>query len=200
MSLTFQRSSILATFAYRSIFHCSYTMSFYQKWLVFYKPNDLNSSDFTKIFEEFNKKQKKTLLSVNSSDQNSYYQSKLDRAKLISNVISFIPSVEMIALTGSVASYQPKESDDIDLLVICHPQTLWATRFIIILILELLHIRKRPQDLDIRDKICINLFLDRCSLTMPPAKQNLYTAHELLHTEPLFSRNNFYEKLLNHNK
>ncbi|MEA3354884.1 MAG: hypothetical protein U9Q63_00140 [Patescibacteria group bacterium] len=73
-----------------------------------------------------------------------FSQLKLKKAKKITKILSFIPSIELIALTGALAMNNSDKNDDIDLMIVTKTNSLWLTRLLTIFILELLRSRRRP--------------------------------------------------------
>lgn len=102
-----------------------------------------------------------------------------------------LPTISAIFVTGSLAMDNCPPDDDIDLMVITSPHTLWITRALVIIYLSFLRLR-RPAGLPehssprVADKICDNLYLDTRHLPLPI--HNLYIAHELLQAKCLFDR------------
>jgi predicted nucleotidyltransferase len=123
-------------------------------------------------------------------------RAKLQIAKEIVAHLKRIPTIKAILITGALAMKNAQKDDDIDLAIICQKNSLWLTRPIIIIILELLKVRRKPHDRRVADKICSNLFLDESSLILPPKNRNLFTAHEILQAEPVFNRRDTYFKFI----
>ncbi len=124
---------------------------------------------------------------------------KIEIAKRGVGIISQISSVLFVGITGSVAMQNANNQSDIDLMIITKKGTLWTTRFLVYLKLinSKLKIRK-PNLLDEKDKLCINLWLDETSLEIQ--NKNIYTAHEIAQIIPLFQKDKIFEKLLIKNK
>lgn len=118
-------------------------------------------------------------------------------AQKISRILSHIPTILGIGISGSLAMANARKKDDIDLFIITKPGTLWLTRLFAVLVLELFGVRRRPNDRDVKDKICPNIFLDANFLAFP--EKNLYTAHEICQLRMLFDRNNTYQKFMQAN-
>ncbi len=128
-----------------------------------------------------------------------YSQEKLKKAKKLAKLLRFIPWVKMIGITGALAMSNACEEDDIDFLIITDQDRPWLTRFLMIIFLEILGKRRRPKAKkvkDIKDKICLNMFLDETTFQQAQAKKNLFTAHEICQMKPIFDRNNSYERFL----
>ena len=130
----------------------------------------------------------------------NYTSEKLLFSKKISYYLSFLPGVKMVALTGTLAMSNSDASDDIDLLIIASPNRIWTVRLLTTLFLDVLGVRRHPQDKRTNNKICLNMFLDEDHLAFPAAEQNLYTAHEILQTRPLTNKDQTYQKYLLKNK
>ena len=130
-----------------------------------------------------------------------FSQRKKDIATHLSSVLKHIPSIRLIALTGSLSVNNALPTDDIDLFIITTNHTLWLTRLLVVLIVVLFFRPRHPlQQQFLSDTICLNLWLDESALTIPSPKRNLYTAHEVLQIEPLFDRDHTYYRFLMANR
>lgn len=122
-------------------------------------------------------------------------------ANRAAKIISRIPSVKMIAITGSLAMENSNEESDIDLMIITKRNLLWTTRAFVYLLISLWGIKKRrPFDSDQKDKLCLNMWMDESDLSWTKKERNIYTAHEIAQIVPLVNKDNTYEKLLNINR
>lgn len=116
--------------------------------------------------------------------------------------ICLFPFIRLIAFTGSVAVNNTKKNDDLDLIIITEPNTLWFTRPLFLLLLSLVFNRRHPGDNSskkTKNAFCPNLWLDMLSLTVPKKRQNIYTAHEVLQVRPLYDRGNTYQNFIRSN-
>ncbi|MBI2309576.1 hypothetical protein HYU89_01635 [Candidatus Collierbacteria bacterium] len=146
-------------------------------------------------------------------------QKKLMIAKRASRVISIIPWVKMIAITGALAMENVDEKDDIDLMIITSKNRLWIVRPLVLLFVSLFFKRRHPlsnattnhqsggagsrsagQLITHNNEICVNLWLDESALVIPEGQRNLYTAHELAQMKPIVNKEKTYEKMLIRNK
>ena len=133
-------------------------------------------------------------------------QQKLHLATKVGEWLKIIPTIKLVAVTGALAMSNSAVTDDIDLMIVTSPHTLWLTRPLVVLLLEISGLRRRPTrrySLDARrfnDKICLNLWLDPTSLAVPPPKRNLYTAHEVAQVKPLWDRHHTYAHFLSANR
>lgn len=124
---------------------------------------------------------------------------KLGIAKRIGAYLSFIPTIQFIGVSGSVAMRSSKRNDDIDLFIIARKNTLWLTRLLVLFFLELLGKRRGRRSGAISDLICVNMLMDEKDLRFYSSRQNLYTAHEIVRMVPVFERGGVYAKFLDEN-
>lgn len=127
-------------------------------------------------------------------------QKKLSLLKKKINLIKKIPGVLMVGVTGNVAVGNSQKNDDIDLIIITKKNRLWTTRLILTLLLDLIGWRRRPNDKNVKNKLCLNLFLDESDLKLKKSQQNLFTSHELVQIKPVLNRKHTYERFLSKNK
>lgn len=127
-------------------------------------------------------------------------QQKLSLARRFAHFLKLIPTINLVAVTGSIAVHNAQPDDDIDILIITSSHTLWLTRPLVFLITKLFFTRRRPHHQpSTSHDFCNNLWLDTLHLTVPQNKRNLYTAHEIVQLKPLFNRRSTYQQLLAHN-
>jgi len=115
-------------------------------------------------------------------------------------VLRLIPFIKMVAVTGNLAMRNANQEDDIDFLIITQRKRLWLSRFFAVVLLELLGKRRRPEEKEVKDKICLNMFLDEDHLEMSEKQQNLFSAHEILQLKSLYEKDDFYDKFLDQNR
>ena len=126
---------------------------------------------------------------------------KLEIAKKASSILSKIPSVLMVAVTGSLAMENAGDDSDIDLLLITKKNTLWTTRMFSYLILKVFGFDLRKSgDKNQKDKLCLNMWMDETDLVWKGNDRNLYTAHEIAQVLPLINKYKTYERFLYKNK
>lgn len=187
---------------------------------IFSSPLDKNEL-FAKLhtpklitFSEFDQKLTQLCQQNQITQKNNYYtlpssthlirikknNLKFSKAKLEiirQNILPVIttPGVKAIFLTGSLSCLNSSQDDDIDLLVITSKNSLWLTRFF--LLLKTKKIRRKPNVLNFKNKFCFNLFLEEDILCFP--KHNLFVANEIIQSFPLYDPNNLYPEFLIHN-
>lgn len=124
-------------------------------------------------------------------------QAKLTKLKKLVFIFKFLPFIKLVCVTGALAMKNCDADDDIDLMIVTAKNRLWLTRLVVSLLL-LPHLRGGRMDSSkVADRICINLWLDETALAIK--QQNLYIAHEICQTQPIFERDDFYNKFINAN-
>lgn len=121
-------------------------------------------------------------------------------ARRVARFLCKIPTIHFIGLSGSVALKNAQKHDDIDLFFIVQNNSIWITRFLVFVVLELLHIGRRRKKKKIANLICPNMFLALSSLEIPSPKRNIYIAHEIIQTLPLFDRSAIHDLFLYRNR
>lgn len=130
----------------------------------------------------------------------SHSKAKRKRARQVLRFLRFLPSVQLIAITGAVAANNAKQDDDIDVMIVTTPRWLWTTRFVIIVLADILHIRRRPHDVHVSDKFCFNMFLDTRHMAVPQKEQDLFSANEIAHMKILWGRGDIKKRFYYENR
>lgn len=131
-----------------------------------------------------------------------FSQAKWLIAKRIGEKLKKFPSITAIFVTGALAMNNCPANDDIDLMIVTYPHTLWFTRFFVDLHLKIANLRRSPPrrytlDANYSNKICDNLWLDTKNLRLKT--KNLYVAHEILQAKVLWDRAGVHNQFLTQN-
>jgi hypothetical protein len=110
--------------------------------------------------------------------------------------LKIIPTILLVGVSGGLAVGNVDINDDIDFFIVCRTGTLWTTRFFSTLLLDLLARRRRPNDKNIKNKICLNMFVDELGMVVPEKERDLYTAHEVIQMKVLWDKNGIYKRFL----
>jgi|GEM_PF-6259502 len=80
----------------------------------------------------------------------------------------FLPFVEGVFVSGSLAAGTVREGSDFDFLVISHPNRLYTLRLFSVIFFDILGIRRKPVHvgIKIKNKMCLNHYLSLGSLIM----------------------------------
>ena len=98
----------------------------------------------------------------------------LDRDRGILSLVSNMPFVRMVALSGSLAHLNAEGGADLDLFVITAPHRVWSVTLATLVIAKLLGWRKR---------VCMNFVVSERALAIEP--RDLFSANQIIHLRPL---------------
>lgn len=190
--------SVKQTLSYAAHFDYDLTFLDLHHWLI--SPKTVSLSSLKRNLLAL--KQSPTL-SKKRLRRQTLTQQKLTSSSLVLSFFRLIPTIRLLALTGSLAMNNAKPGDDIDLMVITSPHSLWLTRLFLIPLLRLFFKTRYPKapvgESTTKDAICLNLWLQTTSLAVPKFKRNLYTAHEVLQIRPLVDKDTTYQQFLRKN-
>jgi hypothetical protein len=133
-------------------------------------------------------------------------QFSLDKVKIAQRLLRYlvkIPWVQMIFLTGSVASLNAQAQDDIDVWLVVDPKRIWITRALDFFLYAFSG--KRRLSLDgseaarINNKLCFNFYSTSASYSLQ--NQTVSAAIQFVDAVPLFVRDfRQYKNLLAENR
>ena len=124
------------------------------------------------------------------------------RFRFYIKLLSFVPHIKLVGLSGSLSMMNASLEDDIDLFIITEKNRLFTGRFVAIILAKILGIHRsynKRYKLNIAcytDKVCLNLFFDESDLAVPDFKRNEYVAHEILQMKPIVNKDGVYERFL----
>jgi len=125
---------------------------------------------------------------------------KWRKAESAASLLRFIPTITLVGITGGLSNFNADTDDDIDFYIGTKPGTLWISRFFATLLIEAAGIRRHPEDKDVKDVICLNMFVSEKAFMVSKKEQDIFTAHEVLQMKPLWERGNTYAHFLKKNK
>lgn len=131
--------------------------------------------------------------------QKTSNEQKILHAKKITRILSYVPTIMFIGISGSVAAGNASKDADIDLFIIVRRDTLWSSRLLLLLMLGLLGLRRTKTMKKAKNKFCINMILDEHNVSFAKDRQDIYTAHEIAQMKPLFDREKTYARFLSAN-
>ncbi len=205
---TSDEQAILTTILYSDIFEFPLTQK--ELWRLLISKKKIEKRAFTQALDHLSwviikkdgyycLKGKQEIVSKRVGNL-SEVKAKLILAKKVALRLSVIPTISFIGISGGLAVGNVTAADDIDLFIIVKKNTLFSSRFWIVMLLELLHVRRFPRMRNTANTICVNLLIDETSLTWPTDKHDLYTAREIAQIQPLFEREKMYRIFLQHNQ
>jgi hypothetical protein len=198
-------AAIRRTLAYRSIF--KYPLSYHQlaNTLITNKifRKDFYDKELAKMVKKgyigyrngkyFDKRIKPVSWDLRYKQSQQYVAD----AKKLASLLSRIPWVMFIGVTGSTAAYNAEKEDDIDFFIIAKTHRLWLTRGFVTLILKI--VNKYAQYGKGPGKVCPNLYIDMEVFEWPEDQRSIFTAHEIMLMHPLVNKENTYFKFLKAN-
>ena len=129
-----------------------------------------------------------------------YTNKKLQVARRVLKLFCKIPTIMLIAVTGTVAAGNARENDDTDIFIISKTNWLWTTRFLVVALASLLGIRRKPHDKNVADKLCFNMYCDSMHMTIPENEQDEFSANEIARMKILWGREETEEKFYYQNR
>ena len=188
-------SSIEKTVSYAAFFKFPVSTEDIYMWLI--SPRRTSLSKIAQVnSNKFTSKDRNYRNSLNLISQR-----KIDESINIIKRLAKIPTIRLISVTGSVAVNNSKEDDDVDLMIVTKNNSLWLTRLLITVIIYFSGRKRKPNASRTQssDTLCLNLWLEERSLTIPVSKRSLYTAHEVLQTLPVYDSGGCYQKFVTKN-
>ncbi len=127
------------------------------------------------------------------------HKEKYAKAHKLAQLLKNIPWVKAVFLTGALAASNAEEDDDIDFLIITDENRVWVTRLLSYLLFIVLRAKRKPGVDKAPDMVCLNMFLSEKTLKIPKNEQNLFTAHEVALSHPLWAKDYFHLRFLGEN-
>jgi len=117
-------------------------------------------------------------------------------AQNMSRIISFLPYVRMVAVTGSLAHHATNKNSDIDILIAAKNGHIWTTRMLVSVVTHLLG--KRRYGRKIKNRICLNHYIADTALSLRP--KYIFSAHIYASCMPLWDKNHTYKTFVENNE
>lgn len=192
---------LYATVAYADIFGYPLTMEEAVRWLIGVKVKHLplNASRWVKQKEQyFMLSGREHLVSLKRRRAQASRQ-KWIIARKTGFLLRLVPTIKLVGITGALAMNNVTPNDDIDLFIVTKRNMLWTTRLLATMLLDVLGRRRRPNQTQVRNKICLNMFMSEEGLCVARGEQDLFSAHEVLQMVPLWERDSVYRQFLKKN-
>lgn len=206
---TYAEEAVLTTLLYSDIFHFPLTQDELWHFLISMHPlsktafeqalDSLQQSDPVICFHEGYYCLVSREAIVHKRIKNlQVVRKKLVLARQIIPKIALLPTVLFIGISGGLAAAQATKEDDIDLFIIVRKNTLFFSRFVILVLLQLLGHRRVRGMKKAPDKVCVNFLIDETQLVWK--QRDLYTAREITQVIPMFTCGSLYETFLEKNR
>ncbi len=197
--------AILKTLLYSNFFDYPLREEEIYKFLI--TDQEIGKTEFHKVLNNLKKPVKasegfyflfgKDKLVKTRKDREKISFKKMQKAKKIIKISSFIPTVKLIGISGALSMKNSEKDDDIDIFVITKRGFAWTTRLLMIILLLMFGVYRNRDSKTYSDKICLNMVVDEDNIKF---EKNLYIAHEIAQLIPVFERDNAYNKFLQKNK
>lgn len=181
----------LATVAYADIFDYPLTQEELTRWMIF-------GGGPPKQKKEYYFLSGRDHLVAVRQKRAAWQREKWAIARSAANILSKIPTVRLVGVTGGLAMNNAKKEDDIDLFIVTSEGWLWTSRLLATILMDFFGLRRRPNEMSVANKICLNMFTSE--LAALKSERDLFSAHEVLQMEPIFDRKNTYKKFLQANR
>jgi len=120
-------------------------------------------------------------------------QKKYEIAKKVARILSLVPTIQMISISGLLSMGNAKRNSDVELFIVTSPKTVWATRLVGGFLLSLINYRSGKDN-----KFCINRWVDVQNLSLADSCE-IFTAHEIVQTKVLLDKGGVYRKFIGSN-
>lgn len=184
------QQALLRTLAYSAVFQAPLHLWQVRSYLLspdFYSREEIRQA-WNDLIEKYNFSfSAASQEQLDEKTQRVIRQKKWQQVERAIQWFRYIPWIDSIWVTGSLAIGNVKKTDDVDFLIITQPHRLWLTRAVVVLIGALtqkLRWRTALQD-QVQDRWCCNLWLESDSLPLSD-RHNLYTARELMQAWPVY--------------
>lgn len=201
------KKAVVTTLLYSSLFSFPLTEEELYRYLI--SPTKISKNEFSQTLKN---------LSPYLSIQSGYYAlsthkmfaqrriamqpevaTKQKLAEQYASLLSIIPTIYFIGLSGGLAAGSAEKGDDIDFFIITKKNSLFISRLLALFLLSILGKRRRAGERKVSDKICLNMWLDTSALRFSLSSHDLYTAREIAQLRPLVNKENTYESFLSEN-
>lgn len=193
------RDATLATLAYADIFDYPLTRQELIHWMLMEPHVPAHAKEIESRKGYFFLKGRSKLVQIRR-ERKGWQKEKWDIAKRAARALSYIPTIQLVGVTGGLAMNNARKDDDIDLFLIVSDGTLWISRLKATILMDMVGLRRRPNDVTVTNKVCLNMFVTEHGMGVPGHERDCFSAHEVLQMQPLFIRGRTYRKFLGENQ
>lgn len=112
---------------------------------------------------------------------------KIKKAKKIALLLSIIPWIKSIGISGSVSMNGAKPESDIDFFIISYKNRIWLTRLLTVILTQLIGQRRHKNM--IKNRICLNIYIADENTKYPI--ENMANSQMILRTLPIHNKDIF---------
>jgi len=188
------QQAALATIAYADIFDYPLTRQEFHEWMLF-SSHVVTGKNISKKRGFLFLKGRENLVDIRNR-RRGWQDEKWVIARRAAQYLAMIPTVQLVGVTGGLAMNNAKKNDDVDLFLVVAGGTVWITRFLITVCMDIVGLRRRPLDADVSNKVCLNMFVTHRGLGVPTGERDCFSAHEVFQMKPIWEQKGTYEKFL----
>ena len=112
--------------------------------------------------------------------------------------LRFVPYIRLVFASGSLAFRNTIRKSDLDLLIVVKSGRIWISRFLAVVLLGLLGLRRKRGQKVAPDKVCLNHFITDRSLYIP--RKSVYTAQLYARLAPVLGDGKLLDDFCEANK
>ncbi len=195
------KTNILNTLKYSFIFNFPLSVLEIHKYLISKEKIEIKEIEnfLMELYKEKKVVKKENIYSLLGA-KNIWFTSKVKSEKSFEKILQktkkdlfllkLFPFIKFIGLTGSVSAKNIKANSDIDLFTITSKNTVWFTRFFVVLYLKIIRKYKKVY--------CANIYINEKDLEWE--SKNIYIANEIARLYPIINKQKTYEKFIYKNK
>jgi len=187
------QKSIVATVSYAKRYKARLTIN--QVWFRLFSKKRFSQKEVAAETKRMGLKLK--TIKERMTDNRKLLKSK----KFCDDYLSRVPSIRLVGVTGSVAAENSRRNEDIDILLICAPGTLWQTRLRLWWYLKRKKIPHRKYgQAEKADELCFNLWLEENRLELPHGKRVRKNAIDLIMMKVIMDRDGVCQEFVKKNQ
>lgn len=125
---------------------------------------------------------------------------KQRKALLATWWLSWLPWIEGVALCNSLGYQNARDESDIDFFIITKPNTVWLTRLLSTVALQILG--QRPSEDHGRDTLCFSFYISSDAMNLQPMallETDPYLTYWVTQLNPLFGRDSIWQRFFEAN-
>lgn len=200
MSRVSKHDAFIATLAYADVFGYPLTKQEVLRWFLYYPVNSIPKMNGTEQHGEYVLWCGKRKQIAGHRANQTWQPGKWEIARKSSRWLSLVPTIQLVGVTGGLAMNNAGREDDIDLFFVVTDGTLWVSRMLATVLMDMLGLRRHPKDQRVANKVCLNMFMSESATQLPRPDRDCFTAHEVLQMAPLWEQKGTYRKFLRTNR
>lgn len=200
-----RNDEVLRTLLYSDLF--DYPLRKEEIWNYLIAESPINVENFSRQFKDkriqekngfYFVKGREEILKIREQREKESLK-KIKKAQKIAFILSLIPTVELIGVSGSLSLKNSDKEEDIDFFIITSKDSLWITRFFLVSFLKLFGLSRKKKSKKVENKFCLNMFLSFNNMQLPKNKRNLFLAHEIAQLLPIANKGKTYQSFMKQN-